>query len=209
MRDFPVFSTENGVGSLTLREIPYTNCAYLRIQSLTRRAFIEECSAFCKAVGACHLYGTGDSILKEYPFHTAIWEMSGQKAEQYRASLFPVTDSTAEEWRQLYNQRMMDIPNAAYMSILSMQNLVKKGEAYFVHDNGRLLGIGSINENRITSIVSKERGAGDIILDTLSSLSQENQILLEVASENKRAIRLYERAGFIKIREIAQWYKIF
>ena len=32
MRDFPMFTTENGVGSLVLREIPYRGVAYVTIR---------------------------------------------------------------------------------------------------------------------------------------------------------------------------------
>ena len=33
MRDFPLFTTENGIGSITLKEVPYKGIAYIKIQS--------------------------------------------------------------------------------------------------------------------------------------------------------------------------------
>ena len=60
MRDFPVFTTENGVGSLVLKEIPYRKVAYITIQdSLFPEAFLSECVDFCRAVGAERIYACG------------------------------------------------------------------------------------------------------------------------------------------------------
>ena len=48
MRNIPVFTTENGVGSLVLQEIPYTGNAYVRIHdSVMPEAFLRECVDFC------------------------------------------------------------------------------------------------------------------------------------------------------------------
>ena len=41
MRDFPIFSTETGVSSLTLKEIPYKKQAYIRIQDVQPGALQE------------------------------------------------------------------------------------------------------------------------------------------------------------------------
>ena len=45
-------------------------------------------------------------------------------------------------------------------------------------------------------------------MHTLMSLDEGGQITLEVASTNERAIRLYERLGFVKTREINRWYRV-
>ena len=67
MRDMPMFTTENGVASLTLNQIPYTKSAWIRIQnSVSPQALLEECIAFCKAVDAEYIYATGDSCCEKY-----------------------------------------------------------------------------------------------------------------------------------------------
>ena len=44
MRNIPVFTTEFGVASLILKEIPYTGIAYVRLQSsLFPEKLLEEC----------------------------------------------------------------------------------------------------------------------------------------------------------------------
>ena len=53
MKDFPVFTTENGVASLVLKEIPYRRCAYIILRdSLEPEALLAECISFCRACGA-------------------------------------------------------------------------------------------------------------------------------------------------------------
>ena len=44
MRDLPVFTTENGVGSLVFKEIPYSGTAYVTIHdSSFPTEFLMEC----------------------------------------------------------------------------------------------------------------------------------------------------------------------
>ena len=77
MRDFPIFTTENGVGSLVLKEIPYRGVAYITIRDSSAPAeFLNECADFCRAVGAQHVYASGHSILESYPVYTSIVQMS-------------------------------------------------------------------------------------------------------------------------------------
>ena len=51
-----------------------------------------------------------------------------------------------------------------------------------------------------------EQGAGERVMHTLLSLVEGATVTLEVASTNARAIRLYERLGFIKTQELRRWY---
>ena len=57
MRNIPVFTTEFGVASLILKEIPYTQTAYIKIlSSLAPVELLEECRSFCRAAGAEKIY---------------------------------------------------------------------------------------------------------------------------------------------------------
>ena len=109
MRDFPVFTTENGVGSLVLKEIPYSGIAYVTIRdSSFPTEFLRECVEFCKAVGADAVYATGNGILEQYPFFTSVIQMcaSVDMIEESDASLFPVTEKTVDRWCEIYNKKM-------------------------------------------------------------------------------------------------------
>ena len=94
MKDFPVFTTENGVASLILKEIPYRGEAYIHLRdSQNPKVLLEECVSFCAACGAEKIYASGSPALEQYPLHTAVLEMRGipNVQEELIESLFPVT----------------------------------------------------------------------------------------------------------------------
>ena len=65
MKDFPMFTTEYGVASLVLREIPYRGEAYITIQdSLEPEKLLEECISFCRICGAEAVYAKGHKLDK-------------------------------------------------------------------------------------------------------------------------------------------------
>ena len=211
MRDFPVFTTENGVGSLVLREIPYRGIAYVTIQdSLYPTGFLAECVDFCRVVGAVQIYATGHEMLEQYPVYTSVLQMSGSivSIQETDACLFPVTEKTLSRWREIYNNRMENVDNASFMSEQAAKELLNSGDAYFVHRNGELLGIGKASGNRIDCVASVKRGSGREIVSALAHGLLSDPVILDVASTNLRAIRLYESMGFIKTSEISRWYKI-
>ena len=211
MRDFPMFTTENGVGSLVLKEIPYCGVAYITIRDSAFPAeFLNECVEFCRAVGAEQIFASGHVILEEYPFYTSVLQMTGTSItiDETDACLFPVTEKTLSHWRELYNTRMSNVDNASYMSERAAQELLKTGDAYFVHKDGVLLGIGKASGSRIDCVASAKPGSGRKVVSALVHGLLSDPITLEVASTNFRAIRLYESMGFIKTSEISRWYKI-
>lgn len=211
MRDFPVFSTTNGVVSLVLKEIPYKAEAYITIRSSTKlRALLEECVDFCRAAGAEQIYATGDAFLQEYPLHATIYKMRAQISSlpESDATLFPVTEKTLKQWCEIYQEKMTSVPNAATMTKEDAKSMLERGEGYFVHEDGELLGIGMVGEETIRAIATAVPGAGERVLCALCHGLLHEHAELEVAAENTRAIRLYERLGFVKIAEVSRWYKI-
>ncbi len=211
MRDFPVFTTENGVGSITLKEIPYKGIAYIKIQSTQNpEVFLQECVDFCKMAGAEKVYATGHEMLEQYPLHTAVLQMSvlRDSLPDTDAALFPVTEKTAEQWRNIYNEKMRPIPNASTMTKADMQTLLQKGCGYFVHRGEELLGIGIARVDTVESIIGLKPGAGrEVMLALCGSLLSE-QVVLEVASVNHRAIKLYESLGFTATKMLSCWYDV-
>ena len=212
MRDFPLFTTENGVGSLVLKEIPYSGIAYVTIRdSAVPSEFLNECLDFCKVVGAQIVYATGHEILENYPVHTSVLLMTApiETIPETDASLFPVTDTTLARWREIYNDRMKNVDNAAYMSDKAASELLKKGNGYFIHRDGELLGIGIASDDRIDCVASCRPGSGKDAVAALTHALMCDRVVLEVASTNTRAISLYETMGFIRTAELSKWYKIF
>ena len=212
MRDFPVFTTEYGVGSLVLKEIPYRGDAYITVRSSSQpEVFLEECTAFCKAVGAKAVYATGHQVLENYQPFMSVIQMSAswETIPRTDACLFPVTDTTLSKWQEIYNDKMKGVDNASYMSDRLAQQMLDRGDGYFVHRDGQLLGIGKASEERIECVASCIHGKGKDVVCALVHALMFDRVVLEVASTNHRAIRLYESLGFLKNAEISRWYKIF
>ena len=211
MKDIPVFTTENGVASLTLREIPYRGIAYVKIQSsVTPDALIEECVQFCTMCGAEKIVATGHQALEKHPFRNAVIQRQRplDGLPDTDAALFPVQEKTLKKWLEIYNMGMRDVANAAYMTEKDGLQMLQKGDGYFVHRGDTLLGIGKASGEKIGAIVAVQKGAGaDVVLALCHALAGET-VTLEVASNNDRAVRLYDRLEFVPVAEISRWYWI-
>ena len=211
MKDIPVFTTEHGAASLFLREIPYRKRAHIKLQATQEpERLLEECISFCRACGAEWCDAAGNDCLKKYPLITAIVDMQCEKAAipETDVCLFPVTENTVSKWLDIYNERMADVPNAAFMDSADGRELLKSGDGYFVHRNGDLLGIGKAAGDFIDTVISVKPGAGETVVRALASVLTEDTVRLWVASANTRAVRLYERMGFVPVKELSRWYRV-
>ena len=212
MRDFPIFTTEYGVSSLILKEIPYKNEAYIRIRDVQEEFFQEhllECASFCRMAGADRVLAAGHEKLEGCPLYVAMYEMRGTAwvDREKLANLFPVTEQTVGRWRSICNERMRRVPCAATQTSKEEADILK-GDAYFVHRDGDLLGIGWIRDGELLAVAAVKPGAGETVMHTLMSIVEGSTVTLEVASTNEKAIRLYEKLGFIKVREKTRWYEV-
>ena len=211
MKDIPVFDTEHGVASLVLREIPYRKRAHIRLQATQDpEKLLEDCVAFCKMCGAEWIDAAGHDYLQKYPLITALLAMQRpmEGLKQTDACLFPVTEETVQQWLDIYNEKMADIPNAAFMDGADGKKLLKDGDGYFVHREGKLLGIGKAAGDFIDTVIAVEPGMGETVVLALCSILTGETVRLMVASENKRAVKLYQRMGFASTKELSRWYKI-
>jgi hypothetical protein len=209
LKDIPIFETEYGVASLTLRNIPWRQDAFIRIlSSLEPEGLIRECAGFCRACGAERIFVSGDGVPKEFTLHATLLTMrrSSEQMEKSDAALFPVTEQTAEEFRSLYNTHMHKVPNAAFMSSEDAKEMLCKGDGYFVHRNGALLGLGRVSDGAIDVVIAVKPGAGKDVVCALAELITEDTITMTVAAENLPAMRLYEKLGFIPVAEVSRWY---
>lgn len=211
MRDLPIFTTELGVASLTLAQIPYTQEAYIRIQdSHAPEAFLAECIGFCRAAGAQRIYAAGHEVCEKYPEHTRIIRMQAdrQSVGETDAALFPVTEATLERWVELYNQKVVNVPNGAWMTVNMAKQMLQNGDGYFVHRNGVLLGIGKASGNVIDWVAAVCPGAGTDVVRALCHALSEETVSLTVASTNTKAVALYEKLGFLPVDIVSVWYAV-
>lgn len=211
MQDIPVFTTEYGVASLVLREIPYRQEAYICIQSSCQpEELLAECVGFCRACGAEKIFARNHEILEKYPLHTSVVKMRGiaRVDDSKVENLFPVTEQTVSGWREFMNGRLKDVDNAATLVSQGEKEILESGGAYFVHKNGELLGGGWLKEGELL-LLAAVPGAGERVMHTLMSLQPDQPMELDVASTNTRATRLYEKLGFVKTEELRRWHKVF
>ena len=210
MQDFPMFTTEYGVASLILKEVPYRQEAYIIIQSTeSPEELLRECVSFCRMVGAEKIYSRGHEILETYPLHCDILEMRGsiEVDGEKMMNLWPVTEETIGSWRQFLNERMRHIDNAGTLEKAGEKEILELGGAYFVHSEGKLLGAGWLLDGEL-KVIAAEPGVGDKVFHTLLSVDQPEQLQLQVASTNTRAIRFYEKMGMIKTAQLRRWYRV-
>ena len=211
MKDIPMFTTEYGVASLVLKEIPYRKQAHIKLISTQEpEKLLRECVGFCRACGAEYISATGDACLEKYPLVTEMWMMTcpRERIPEADACLFPMTEETVKRWLSIYNERMADVPNAAYLDRKDGKEFLECGDCYFVHKDGKLLGIGKAAEDYVDVITSVEPGMGEMVMRALCSLLTGDMVRVVVASENKRAVGLYERMGFLKTQVVSKWYRI-
>lgn len=212
MRNIPVFTTEYGVASLILKEIPYRQLAFVHIQDvqpgqLTKH--LAECVGFCRMAGAERVLAKGHEELEQYPLHSIVYKMSMPlEPKEPEACLWPVTDKTVSRWREIYNQGMGQIDNHATLTSQDEKTILQSGGAYFVHRDGQLLGIGWMEGAEMLALVSIVPGMGETVARTLFTAVNTDRITLEVASGNTRAIRLYVKMGFVKVQEVSRWYQV-
>lgn len=211
MKDIPVFTTQYGIASLGLREIPYRQEAYICIQSSYQpEELLAECVGFCRACGAEKIYARNHDCLDQYPVYTAVVKMRGiaQVDESKVEHLWPVTEETVSKWREFMNGRLKNVDNAATLEKQDEKNILEGGGAYFVHRNGELLGAGWLADGKLL-LIAAVPGSGERVMHTLISLQPDQPIELEVASTNFRAIRLYEKMGLVQTEELRRWHKIY
>nr|MBQ8244986.1 hypothetical protein [Oscillospiraceae bacterium] len=213
MRDFPIFTTEYGVSSLVLKEIPYKKQAYIHIRDAQKEFFKEhlaECVSFCRMAGAEAIFASGHEKLEAYPLYNAVLEMRGTAwvDQEKLACLFPVTEETVSRWRSIYNETMGKVDNTATLEGRDEKIILESGGAYFVHDRGELLGIGWLEDTKLLAVAAVKKGEGSRVMHTLMSLVEGEPMTLEVVSTNGRAIALYEKLGFLCTRTLRQWYRV-
>ena len=116
---------------------------------------------------------------------------------------------TLPQWRHIYQEKIRSVPNAAWLSDSDARQMLADGEAYFVHREGKLLGIGRVKGNELQWVAAVEQGAGRDVVAALANCILAEELWLSVSADNIKAMKLYESLGFVATQELSKWYKIF
>ncbi len=211
LKDFPLFTTDNGIASLKFKEIPYSGAAYITLgNTWNPQVLLKECADFCKAAGADKIYATGSKCLEDYPLHTHVLRMRILRAQlaDTDAVLVPVTGESLRQFRDFYNEKMRAVPNASYMDMTDANLFLEKKCCYYVKRDGAFLGIAIGAGAYIQAIAVNQPGAGQKLLQALNRALSSEYAVLEVASANEKALALYRRMGFVQTAIVSSWYKI-
>lgn len=207
MKDLPIFTTDFGVSSLTLRQIPYRGDAYIKVQDVQTEHMeehLKECASFCRMAGAERVYAdVGEPDVQ-------VLELRGVAQLDFEkvANIWPVTEQTVTRWREIVNQRMAGVDLAGFLEAKDEDAIVASGGAYFVHEGGKLLGVGWLEGETLKVLASVVPGAGERVAQTILSVIPGQNVRIEVASTNERALRLYRRLGFLPVAELEHWRKV-
>lgn len=205
MQDIPAFATENGVASLTLRQIPMRREGYIQIRSsLEPAALLRECVGFCRACGAERVLAEEVPGLPKPAY--ALWEMRGRVDVETDCTLAPVGEAECARFAALVNPRLLPIDHAALLPMRWSEEAF--AGAYFVERRGETIGAGMVREDELRLLVSFERGMGERTLRAMLSICRGREVRLTVASTNHRAVALYERCGFVRTAELSRWVDV-
>jgi hypothetical protein len=212
MRNISFFDTPFGIASLVLKEIPYSACAYITVQSaLDLDKLLEECVSFCRIVGAEKIYATGSADLSRYPLWMQVLQMQASTTDlgATSAKMEQVSDTTITDWIEIYNRKMAGIDNASYMTQRDGKEMLSRGDGYFVCREGERLGILMAADGKLHALASVTTGGGVECMRALAKNYPKTPITLEVASTNHKAIHLYKSLDFAEIGVVSSWYKIY
>lgn len=209
MRNIPFFTTENGVATLVLKEIPYKGEGYILVHGANKmEALLAECAELLRACGANRIFARGEGLSENLPVHAAVWKMTAEKAllPQTKAVLVPLTRETGARYRQLMNQKMRGVPCASTMEQRDLDALLQRGGGYFVREGDKTIGAGQVAGNEISLLASTAIGKGAAVVCALASGIAAPEIKVRVALENEKALALYKRLGFQMEELVEIWH---
>lgn len=216
MKDIPMFTGTHGMASLVFREVALTGCAYVVVRAVwngQKAAFLQECLDFCRAVGAEQVYATYG--VEELPAKHG-WDMIAMEAEKEGlpvgnpVEIEELTPENGSHFLEIYNHCFRDVPGASVYGEADLKRLYDTDCAWLCKKDGQYAAIAEISEAGLESIavLPEYRGLGyDLALAVLPMVPRKT-ICLKVAGTNEKALALYERLGFQRVKIVGRWWQI-
>lgn len=216
MKNIPVFTGTHGTASLIFQEIPISGKAYVLIRSVwtTLPGLLEECSQFCRAVGAEQIFASyGTEELPGTHAYDLIAMTCAKAALPLPAAeveLEPLTPENGEAYLQIYNRCFAAVSGAATYGQKDLRRLYDRDLAWLVRKNGTYAAVAEISEEGLEGIavLPEFAGLGYDLAAAVLQMVPRSTVSLKVASDNPRARRLYDRLGFRESGIVSRWWKI-
>lgn len=218
MKNIPIFTSAGGTATLILREVPPTGRAYVILQTHLRGyepVQIQECAAFCRTAGAREVYvSCADGAALALPHSHDMLRLQlrrGQLEAPGRSLQLESVQSSDDRALYLkhYNRRFAPIPNAAQADLRSLERAEADGTRHWLlrAADGRLVGLGAVQDNRLEAVASLQPGWGRDLSCTLLAETCGPVLELTVCSSNLPAMRLYQSLGFTQCDVLSRWYR--
>lgn len=213
MNNIPVFLSQGGTATLILREIPFSGRAYILLRTVEKPdLLIRECLDFCRGCGAAACFFTGSEFLVRYPHAYDILRLSLDCSDLPPGPLcplVPVGPGNDSLYLSVYNRCFAHVSGAAAYDQKQLQRIYRERQQAFLAFEGQTAwGIGEIHGNVLAAIglLPEYRGRGEILARSLLSRCPGPAVTLTVASDNQRALGLYEKLGFHVAGLESRWY---
>jgi len=217
MRNIPIFTAENGMASLILREIPYSGRAYILVRAVWNgrgAALLQECAAFCRAAGAEQVYASDEMqdlpAVPAYDMLQLVCPANTLPLAEHPAELVPVCAETAQTYQTIYNRCFRQLPGAAAYDQKAVQRLIDEHTGWLVRHYGEWAGVVETGHQTLEGIgiLPEYRGLGYAAAVTALQPLRTAEIRLKVSDHNEKALRLYERLGFQREKTISRWWLV-
>ena len=210
MTDIPIYTGVDGIATLILHEIPYRREGYVLVRSVfgTLEGLLQECAGVCRTLGAQKVFAGGEADFSGHTPYARLMERSVPCKEipSTTAVLQPVTEETAQEWAQRYNERFREVPTAQTCTPYEIRRLAQSGEAFFVLEDGQRIGLGRVSGDRLSAVAALQPRAGRTCVCALAQQIKGEKMHLTCAVENERAMHLYDALGFSRGEISQSWY---
>ncbi len=216
LNNIPVFLSQGGTSTLVLHEIPFSKKAYIFLRTVHPGGFsalVEESAAFCRQCGAEQCFFTGAPELSALTHAYDILELSvslQELPEGPSVPLTPVDPSNDSIYLSVFNRCFSGVSGAVTYDQRQLQRIYREKQRAFLAftEDGGPWGMGELHGNELAAIgvLPEFRGRGTSLALSLLRLCPGPRVTLTVASDNARAMGLYEKLGFHISGLQSSWY---
>lgn len=218
MNNIPLFASQGGTASLVLREIPFTGKAYIILQLIVEEKLpemIAECCGFCRSCGATECFvsrGDGDDLPIPVAYETIRMTVHKNLLPPGEpVTLAPIQEANDSIYIRLYNQCFAHVSGAAAYDRKQIQRIYLLHQKAFLAllPDGTPFGFGELHDNELAAVgvLPEYRGRGHDLTLALLAHCPGPVCSLTVASDNLRALRMYEKLGFQQEEVVSRWYR--